>query len=125
VTRTRWWHGGQRFDGDLLLPPCLTGAEMLTDGCEAIDGSDDVIDRGKVYLVNDRQAAMFYACVWSDPWLYECEPIGDTEVDPDFYATPDSPLRAIRCDQARVLRRERPSAYEREIVRLSLGVLSS
>ena len=114
----RWWHGGPRLRGSSwILPPAVTGAELL----DAVIHPDDpdaaeaarVRDTGKVYAINDRDLALLFAAVRPDPWLYEVRLVGEVDDDPDFTPDPDLPeLRSVRCDAALILRRERPSRQE-------------
>ena len=96
------------------MPPAETGAEMLHEGTPVID-TDAVIDPTFVYCVNDRDAASIFAAVHRG-WLYEVEPDGDIEDDPDFVPDESTDVRSIRCGRARILRREKLSNREAALI---------
>lgn len=89
----RYWHGGPRIAGDKVLPPSVTGFTRVTHG------------EPWVFVSTDRDLALNYACT-ADGWLYEVEPVGDVEQDPDSMLTPGV---SLRCHEAHILRRYRPS----------------
>jgi hypothetical protein len=111
--RTGWWHGGPPIRGKHLLPPAITGAELLVN-VPGLDGTEveRVTDSTKVYLTNDRSAACIYAAIRGG-WLYEVLPLGVLEQDPDFTVGPDDQLTSVRCDEAIIMRREHLSHAER------------
>lgn len=114
-----WWHGGPRIRDDYLLPPSETGQRLVTEWHPT--DTSDIDDPTKVYLVNDRTAALMYAAVQPDPWLYQVEPEGPIEDDPDFTqaasGTNVDGLRSVRVLRARILRRLKPSRAEVEMMR--------
>lgn len=82
---TGLYHGGIRKlkRGDLILPPTRTGVPSCADY-----GAEAVCRRDRVYMVDDLDAAKMFAL--SNPQqggggdVYEVEPIGPTEPDPDY-----------------------------------------
>lgn len=92
-----YWHGGPAITGDRLLPGLITG--------RARAGEPD----GWVYVTPARSLALTYA-VTADGWLFEVEPIGTPEQDPGSILDPG---QSLRCREARIVRRFRPSRLER------------
>jgi Rifampin ADP-ribosyl transferase len=97
----RLFHGGTRklHRGDVLLPPERTGAPTTADF-----GAAGVCRPDRVYLTTDLEAARLFA-IMAPPKgngsVYEVEPIGDLEVDPDYLAEDES---AYAVPMARILR---------------------
>lgn len=86
----RYWHGGGRIDGDLVLPAELTGQSR----------SGDV----GVHVTTDRGLAETYAStVEGTAWVYEVRPFGPIEPLPS--TIPGAPLVSYRCERARIIRR--------------------
>lgn len=77
-----YWHGGQAElkAGSLILPPSETGARnMLREF-----GTGQVSRADRVYVTTRREGALLYAAMHpSKGWVYEVEPIGMLEPDPD------------------------------------------
>jgi hypothetical protein len=94
-----YFHGGygQLKVGDLVLPPAETKAPSL-----ASFGAHSVCDRSKVYVCSIQEGALLYACMHHSGRgkIYEVEPIGDLQEDPDAKFTGFS----FSCDRARVIR---------------------
>jgi rifampin ADP-ribosylating transferase len=94
-----YFHGGygQLKVGDLVLPPIQTKAPSL-----ARFGGHDVCDRSKVYVCTMQEGALLYACMHPSGHgkVYEVEPIGDLQEDPDARSEGFS----FSCDRARVVR---------------------
>jgi hypothetical protein len=96
----RYFHGGVPGlrRGDLLLPPAATGTERTLTA--------DVLDMGgrarrdRVYVTTGREVARVYAALAPDGALYEVEPLGELEADPDCAVAGVS----WECPAARVLR---------------------
>jgi Rifampin ADP-ribosyl transferase len=100
------FHGGTRkLRGRLLLPPVRTGAPTTADF-----GAAGACRRDRVYVTTDLEAARLFA-IMAPPKgngnVYEVEPLGDLEVDPDYlgdegrsYAVPMA--RIIRVVERRV-----------------------
>ena len=93
---SRYWHGGPPVRGDMLLPPTETGYSR--------SGNDEAW----VHVTPTRDLAATYAATCHG-WLYEVEPIGPLEQDPDSIL-PDG--ESLRCRAARILRRFRLSRAE-------------
>ena len=104
---TRYWHGGGRNPGEWLLPSTETGNERSGPG------------DGWVYVTPNRALAVNYSASTDSPWVYEVQPLGELEQDPESHLEPG---QSMRCRKARILRRERPSANEVQRARSSLLV---
>jgi hypothetical protein len=92
------WHGGPRIIGDKVRPPIETGFARVTHG------------ERWVYITPERGLALNYAATCNG-WLYEVEPIGPVEQDPDSILAPGD---SLRCERARIIRRFKPSRAEVE-----------
>ena len=92
------WHGGGRIDGDYVLPPDTTGVVRSEPS-------------GWVYITPTRGLALTYASTCDDPWLFEVEPIGHVEQDPNSKLPAG---QSLRCEAARIVRRFKPSRREVE-----------
>ena len=70
--RTAW-------DSDrTILPPTVTKAPSLSEY-----GAAGVHRRDRVYVTTSQAAALLYAAGVNRGVIYECEPVGDIEPDPD------------------------------------------
>ncbi|MET9819621.1 hypothetical protein [Streptomyces sp. NPDC006355] len=118
----RYFHGGVPglVRGDLLLPPVVTGVERtLTADVLAMGGQ---ARRDRVYVTTGREVARVYAALRPDGALYEVEPVGELEADPDCqvagvsYECPAA--RVVRVVDPVVLLRSRPfEAWLRKLAR--------
>jgi hypothetical protein len=100
---SRLWHGGVPglAPGALVLPSAVTGVEPATLGRVAELGGDaETTRRDRVYVTSDRQVAAAYAALFPNGALYEVEPVGPVEPDPDCLV----PGLSARCLSARVVR---------------------
>lgn len=91
-----YWHGGPTVRGDMLLPPTDTG--------QSRSGNDEAY----VWITPVRSLAETYAATCRG-WVFEVEPIGDVEQDPDSVLPPG---QSLRCPAARIKRRFRLSRAE-------------
>ena len=105
-----YWHGGRQIVGDLVLPPVASGV--------APRGEDTSGEH--VYVSSDRHLALMYACTAERGWLYEVEPVGDLEQDPTSILEPG---KALRCRQARIVRRFKPSRAQVAEARTIINLL--
>lgn len=114
MTGTTYYHGGRpgRKLGENLLPPSITRVQCLSDY-----GAAGVHLRNRVYVTTDQSAALIYAAGWPDGVIYEVEPIGELEPDPD--CTLDG--LSYQCQRARVLRVIRVSRSGLDAARHALG----
>lgn len=94
----KYWHGGPRIVGDEIAPPSEHGKARVCHGDPF------------VYITPERGLALNYATTCNG-WLYEVEPIGEIEQDPDSILPPGD---SLRCPRARIVRRFKPSRAERE-----------
>lgn len=97
----QYFHGGVRRlrASESVLPPRNTGAPSL-----ASFGGDGVTRRDRVYLTTDPDVAAFYALMFpprGKGWVYEVEPVGAIELDPDWLGEPGE---SIAVPFARVIR---------------------
>lgn len=96
-----YYHGGrpgiQR--GAMLLPPIITKAKCLSDF-----GAAGVHRRDRVYVTTSQAAALLYASGIPGGVIYQCEPLGVIEPDPDC----SEPGLSMQCERARVLRVIKP-----------------
>lgn len=109
AARSEWWHGGPKFSGNLLLPPSTTGVPSLLSELGARADVDAVRDDSSVYLINSIQLATIFAAGHRDPWVYNCIPLTDLRIDPDYANTTHSNIQSMRCDRAMIVRRLKPS----------------
>lgn len=87
---TRYFHGGYPGlkPGDLILPPDQTGTEHRLSAIAAEHGGPAYSTRTDiVYITTVRDVARAFAAFYPDGALYEVEPHGVLEPDPDC-ATP-------------------------------------
>lgn len=110
---TTYWHGGrpgiQRHA--FILPPIITKLPSLSDF-----GAAAVHRRDRVYVTTSQTAALIYASSVKNGVIYECEPIGELEADPDC----NVPGLSFQCAKARVVRRIKPKAADIETARAVL-----
>jgi hypothetical protein len=95
------WHGGPAIKGDRVLPGSATGSTRA-------GGLDSW-----VYVTPLRSLALTYA-ITIGGWLYQVEAVGPVEQDPGSVLEAGS---SLRCREARILRRFRPSCQEVDRVR--------
>ncbi|WP_146207661.1 hypothetical protein [Bradyrhizobium sp. SUTN9-2] len=88
----RYFHGG-RAGYKEILPPSLTGAEQ--NGVVP----DNVRRKDRVYVTTDIAAAIVWAAQHSSPMLYEVEPKGAIEADPDHKGVDTS----FQCEKAEIV----------------------
>lgn len=100
MSRTRYFHGGPPGLKSEILPPERTGAAST-----AQYGAGAVCRRDRVYLTTIPDAALiFAACAPSlaPGWVYEVEPVGDVEPDPDYLGPAGESMSATRARIYRV-----------------------
>lgn len=92
---TSYFHGGvpDLGPGDLILPPDESGSPTTADYGAAL-----VCRRDRVYLGSDVSIAVVYTAMHPSNrgGLYEVEPIGDVEPDPDWAGEPGLSVAAPR-----------------------------
>lgn len=98
-----WFHGGVPGlnVGDLLLSPDESGTTNRLSASTPADAQHGT-RTDVVYLARHQDHARAYAALYPDGALYEAEPIGPTEPDPD------APDLAVMCRSARVTAVVRP-----------------
>lgn len=108
-----YWHGGrpgiQR--GAYILPPSITKAPNLSQYGAAV-----VHRKDRVYVTTQQAAALLYAASVKRGVIYECEPLGLIEPDPDCTL----PGLSFQCEKARVIRVIKPKASDIEYARAVL-----
>ena len=72
--------------------------------------------RDRVYVTTSQAAALLYAASVKRGVLYECEPMGGLEPDPDCLV----PGLSWQCEKARVIRRIKPKARDIQMARAAL-----
>src|SRR4051812_12026960 len=109
-----YYHGGVPglYPGDVLLPPAETGAESQADY------GNYLTDRHRVYLTTDLKLAAVMAGTLrvrlGQPGdVYEVEPLGPVEHDPDYAGTDGASVATTRALILRVvpLREWHPSRW--------------
>ena len=100
---TALYHGGVRrlHVGSVLLPPVKTGAASQADF------GNHVARRDRVYVTTERDQAELFALLAPPDGngdLYEVEPIGDLEIDPDYHG-PGASYAVPMAHVVRVVRR--------------------
>jgi len=97
-----YYHGGLpgRQRGTFLLPPNITKVRSLSEY-----GAAAVHRRDRVYIATALEGALLYAASVRNGLIYQVEPIGPVEADPDC----DLPGMSWQCEKARVLRIIKPT----------------
>lgn len=109
----RYYHGGVTGlrPGQFILPPTETDTVSISDcGAPTDELSQRVAEvhrRDRVYVTTDLDAARVFAAY--APFgnnrrggdVYEVQPVGDIEPDPDYLADDNA---SVCCERARVLR---------------------
>jgi hypothetical protein len=77
---TRYFHGGNRGlkVGDYILPASATRRASASDF-----GAEKTHQKDRVYVSTNPSHAQFFASASRDPVVYEVEPEGELEPDPD------------------------------------------
>lgn len=90
------YHGGNRGlkIGGAILPPAATGKRCTSDIIV-----NQVHRRDRVYVTPSFAAACMYASVHETPTVYEVEPEGSLEPDPDC----NTPELSAACHRARIV----------------------
>lgn len=111
---TTYWHGGRpgRQRGAYILPPSTTGVPSCSEY-----GAAGVHRMDRVYITTIRAAALLFAAGVKNGVIYECEPLGNLEPDPDC----DTPGLSYQCEKARVIRCIKPSARDVALARAALS----
>lgn len=111
----RYFHGGipDLRPGDLILPPDKTGTDhRLSAYITDADRAPHARRTDVVYLTAARNVARVFAALYPDGALYQVEPCGPVEPDPDCL-TPEASwqcaaARVVAVVDAVVLFRDRP-----------------
>ncbi|NKI17399.1 hypothetical protein HCU74_08215 [Spongiibacter sp. KMU-166] len=107
VAPTRYYHGGRggMRKGQFVLPPDVTGAKSTAKF------GNYMCDTSQVYVTTEfTDAAMYAVGVGGD--IYEVEPIGELQEDPDC----NRPGISFSCTKAKILKRHRLTSNERVAV---------
>lgn len=122
AARPTYWHGGQSglVVGDHLLSPEETGFRHFSGSfMNADEMQRSGYRRDRVYLVTIRAAAVMYAALHpSGGCLYEVEPEGALEPDPDC----TEPGMSWMCERARIVGVHRLARSERRTVNRAFGL---
>lgn len=97
-----YYHGGPPglHVGDLILPPSETGVPSCSEfGAAAVHRND------RVYLCTDINGAYLFAAMHPSGKgrVYEVEPIGGVEPDPDYNGPPGESVQVPRARIVRVI----------------------
>ncbi|MCK9394197.1 MAG: hypothetical protein M0Q44_01235 [Methylobacter sp.] len=113
--KKKYYHGGQpgRQKGAFILPPTVTHQKSCSDF-----GAEDIHRRDRVYLTTDINAALMFSSGCKNGVIYECEPVGEIEDDPDC----NRPGLSFQCEKAKVLRLIKPSKNAVQITRMVLAI---
>lgn len=108
-----YFHGGLpgRQRGAFLLPPNITQVRSLSEF-----GAAAVHRRDRVYVTTAFEAALLYAASVQNGVVYQVEPLGQIEADPDC----DMPGLSWQCEKARVQRIIKPT---RQMIEMAQSVL--
>lgn len=100
IAQQRYYHGGAP-GLKMILPSDKTGAP-----CTADFGAAGVCRRDRIYITNSFEAAAVFASLHpsSRGTIYEIEPIGQLETDPDFIDD-GGEIQSWQCEAARVVRK--------------------
>lgn len=98
---TAFWHGGRPGlpRGSFVLPPSITRVKSLSDY-----GAAGVHRRDRVYVTTTQAVALMYAAGVPKGVIYQVEPHGEIEPDPDCTL----PGLSFQCERARILRCIKP-----------------
>jgi rifampin ADP-ribosylating transferase len=93
----RYFHGGRRglVVGGYILPPLETKVPSTPDYGEM----GGLHRKDRVYVTTALVDAQFYAAASQDPIVYEVEPRGNLEDDPDCRG----PGRSYACEKAKII----------------------
>lgn len=107
---TVYYHGGPsgRQRGAFILPPSITNQKSCSDF-----GGESVHRRDRVYFTTEYNGALMYASACKNGVIYECEPIGEIEEDPDCSETGLS----FQCEKAKVIRIIKPNKKALQLAR--------
>lgn len=99
---TKYYHGGPagRQRGAFILPPAITGAMTTADF-----GAGAVCRRDRVYVTTAINAALLFAAGHRRGVVYQVDPEGELEPDPDC----ETLGMSFQCARARVVRVIKPS----------------
>lgn len=110
----KWYHGGPAGLRE-ILPSKDTGALSL-----ALYGSGGVCRRDRVHLTNNLRMAWLYAQAHGGI-VYEVEPIGVIEDDPDFTPEGDG-IRSVACERARIVGRHKRPEFSKTLWRKAMAI---
>ena len=113
ATSKRYYHGGAP-GLKIILPSNQTGAPTTADY-----GAHGVCRRDRVYITTSMHAALIFAAMHpSDRGVvYEVEPIGALEPDPDYVDADKSGEVSLQCESARVIAKHRVRHKDRMRIR--------
>jgi rifampin ADP-ribosylating transferase len=108
-----YYHGGRpgRQRGAYLLPPSVTGSLSLADF-----GAAGVCRKDRVYVVTSYAAALLYATGQPGGVVYEVDPIGVLEPDPDC----DMAGLSFSCERAKALKCVKPTRHQIDSAMIAL-----
>jgi hypothetical protein len=114
-----YFHGGKPHlkIGSLILPPTITKEPSLSEY-----GAAGVHRRDRVYVTTEKAAAAIYAAMHHSGIgrIYEVEPIGGLDHDPDCL----SPGLSFQCEKAKIVSMQKLSGKEiKRIRKIMMGLV--
>lgn len=93
----RYFHGGKRglAVGGYILSPSVTGARCVSDYAPM----GGLHRKDRVYVTTELVDAQFFAAASQKPIVYEVEPEGNLEDDPDCRR----PGKSFACEKAKIV----------------------
>jgi hypothetical protein len=110
MDKTRYFHGGYPFlkPGMYVLPPQDTGAVSIQDvGPNELRACARAVHRrDRVYLATDSMIALLFAAMHPSGFgqVYEVEPVGSVEQDPDFTGPSGMSVSAVKAKVVSIVR---------------------
>lgn len=105
-----YYHGGVPglTLGAEILPPSRTGRTDSLASIAAAHGisGGEVMRDDRVFLGTLHEIGVLYAAMYptsTGGWIYECEPVGDVETDPDYHGDPSESIQCAAAIVTRVL----------------------
>jgi len=126
---TAYYHGGApglRLGQD-LLPPTATGHRAAVDYVRPGTPGAELVRRDRVYFTEDPMVADLFAALYPAAlggWVYEVDPVGLVEPDPDYRGPGGGSLQAPMAVVVRVLGPLRPAIRNAIRAEIASGLTS-
>lgn len=109
-----YYHGGQPGlkVGMFILPPDITKAPSCSEY-----GAAGIHRKDRVYLCTVMEGALIYAALHpsGDGCVYQCEPVGDIEPDPDWHGEEGVSVQSPKARIVKVLKVDK--AVRQQVIR--------